>query len=60
MELCVKALVQEVPDLAFSGFCVGESNMPTSFYEDSYLRGLKEAAGNDCESLFTQLGRFAR
>ena len=43
---CVKALMQEVPELAFVGFRVGESGKPTSFYQDSYLRGLQEAGAN--------------
>jgi hypothetical protein len=44
---CVKTLINEVPNLKFFGFRVGESGKEASFYQDSYLRGLKEAGRED-------------
>lgn len=39
----VALLIREVPDLYMLGFRVGESSQPASFYQDAYLKGIREA-----------------
>jgi hypothetical protein len=50
---CVHKLVTEIPGLEFVGFRIGESEKTASFYEDSYIRGLKDAGRTDMK-LYTR------
>lgn len=51
--LCVKKLIEQVPDLEFLGFRVGESGKRADFYQNSYIKGLKLANRNDVK-LYTR------
>lgn len=44
---CVQTLMREVPDLYVIGFRIGETGKDPSFFQDSYIRGLKLARRTD-------------
>ncbi len=51
--LAVKKMVEEIPDLDYFGFRVGESGKTADFYRKSYLLGLKMAGREDI-NLYTR------
>lgn len=43
----VALLIRELPGLYMLGFRVGESTQPASFYQDAYLKGIKDGGRSD-------------
>lgn len=57
--LCVKKLIEHVPELEFLGFRVGESGKRADFYRNSYIKGL-EMAGRKDVKLYTRSWMVSR